>query len=291
MTSDVRCLLEGTDQLGESPVWSVPEQTLYWVDIVGRAARSYTPSDGRRHDWSLPSEIGALALRGSGGALVALRTGFALLDVASGALTPLSDPEPDLPDNLFNDGACDRAGRFWAGTLHQDETEPLGSLYRLDADSRCTRMLSELIIPNGIGWSPDDRTMYFADSGQHRIFAFDYDLERGAISEQRTFAEVDERDGVPDGLTVDADGHVWAALWDGGVLRRYAPDGALVKEIQLPVPRPTSCAFGGPDLTTLFITSARDGLTDRELAEAPLSGSVLALDTAVRGIAEPTFGG
>jgi sugar lactone lactonase YvrE len=291
MTNDVRCVIERSDQLGEGPVWSVREQTLYWVDIVGRCARSYSPSTGRRNDWSLPSEIGALALRNAGGALVALRSGFAFLDFETGALIQVHDPEPDLPENLFNDGACDRAGRFWAGTLHQDEVEPFGSLYRLGADRTCTRMLSDLVIANGIGWSPDDATMYFADSGQHRIFAFDYDLERGVIGRQRTFAEIDERDGVPDGLTVDSEGHVWAALWDGGVIRRYATDGALAEEIRLPVPRPTSCAFGGADLTTLFITSARDGLSDRELEEAPLSGSLLALETSVRGIAEPTFGG
>ena len=291
MTNDVRCVLDGTDQLGESPVWSVPEQTLYWVDIVGRAARAYSPSTGRRHDWSLPSEIGALALRSTGGALVALRSGFAALDFGTGAVTAVCDPEPDLPENLFNDGACDRAGRFWAGSLHQDEIEPLGSLYRLEADLTCTRMLSDLVVANGIGWSPDNRTMYFIDSGQHAVFAFDFDLDCGEIGQRRTFAEVDERDGVPDGLTVDSEGYVWVALWDGGAIRRYAPDGSLVEVIRLPVPRPTSCAFGGPDLTTLFITTARDGLTGRQLEEAPLSGSLLALDTAVRGIAEPTFGG
>ncbi len=291
MTNDVRCVIERSDQLGEGPVWSVRDQTLYWVDIVGRRAHSYSPSTGRRNGWSLPSEIGALALRNSGGVLVALRSGFTLLDLDTGNLTPVHDPEPDLPENLFNDGAVDRAGRFWAGTLHQDEVEPLGSLYRLDADGTCARMLTDLIISNGIGWSPDDATMYLSDSGQHRIFAFDFDLGRGEISRQRTFAEIDERDGVPDGLTVDSEGHVWAAIWDGGALRRYAPDGALVEVIELPVPRPTSCAFGGPRLTTLFITSARDGLTDSQLEAAPLSGSLLALETAVRGIAEPTFGG
>lgn len=290
MVNELSCVVECSDLLGEGPVWSAPEQTLYWVDIVGRAARSYSPSTGRLQEWSMPSEIGALALRTCGGALVALRSGFALLDLQTGALTAVCDPEPERPENLFNDGACDRAGRFWAGTLHQDEIEPLGSLYRLGADLHCTRMLSDLVIANGIGWSPDDRTMYFTDSGRGRIYAFDYDLERGQISSQRTFAEVDERDGVPDGLTVDSDGYVWAALWDGGAIRRYAPDGRLAETIQLPVPRPTSCAFGGPDLSTLFITSARDGLDERTLREAPLSGSVLALETAATGTPEPTFG-
>ncbi|GAA1501741.1 hypothetical protein GCM10009740_38310 [Terrabacter terrae] len=290
MVNELSCVVECSDLLGEGPVWSVQEQTLYWVDIVGRAARSYSPSTGQRREWSMPSEIGALALRTCGGALVALRSGFALLDLHTGALTAVCDPEPAQPDNLFNDGACDRAGRFWAGTLHQDEIEPLGSLYRLGADLDCTRMLSDLVIANGMGWSPDDRTMYFTDSGHGRIYAFDYDLERGELSSQRTFAEVDERDGVPDGLTVDSDGYVWAALWDGGAIRRYAPDGKLAEIIELPVPRPTSCAFGGPELSTLFITSARDGLDERTLHEAPLSGSVLALETAVTGIPEPTFG-
>lgn len=290
MMNEVTCMIECSDSLGEGPVWSVREQTLYWVDIVGRAARSYTPSTGQRHDWSMPSEIGALAVRASGGALVALRSGFALLDLDTGALAPVCDPEPDQPENLFNDGACDRAGRFWASTLHQDEIEPLGSLYRLGADLHCTRMLSDLLIANGIGWSPDDRTMYFTDSGQGRIFAFDYDLKRGDLGARRIFAEVDERDGVPDGLTVDSEGYVWTALWDGGAIRRYSPDGMLADVIAVPVPRPTSCTFGGPDLTTLFITSARDGLDEHTLHKAPLSGSVFALETAVTGIPEPTFG-
>lgn len=291
MTNDVRCVIGGIDLLGESPVWSATDQTLYWVDIVGRMARSYTPTTGQRNDWSMPSEIGALALRRSGGALVALRTGFALLDFETGTTTPVLDPEPELVENLFNDGACDRAGRFWAGTLHQGEIEPLGSLYRLGTDLTCTRMLSDLICSNGIGWSPDNRTMYLIDSGQHRIFAFDFNLRRGEIGEPRTFATVDERDGLPDGLTIDSEGHVWVMLWDGWAIRRYAPGGALVEEIPIPVQRPTSCAFGGPNLTTLYITSARDGLSQQELERAPLSGSLLALETVVRGIADPTFGG
>jgi L-arabinonolactonase len=290
MTDEIRCVIERSDSLGEGPVWSVREQTLYWVDIVGRAARSYSPSTGVRRNWSMPSEIGALALRTSGGALVALRSGFALLDLGTGVLTPVCDPEPDHPENLFNDGACDRAGRFWAGTLHQNETEPLGSLYRVDAALQCTRMLTGLVVANGIGWSPDNRTMYFTDSGHRRISAFDYSLERGELSGQRTFAEVGARDGVPDGLTVDSEGYVWTALWDGGAIRRYAPDGRLSEVIEVPVPRPTSCAFGGPDLSTLFITSARDGLDERALHEAPLSGSVFALETSACGIPEPTFG-
>ncbi|AZI58842.1 SMP-30/gluconolactonase/LRE family protein [Nakamurella antarctica] len=291
MTNDLRCVIAGIDLLGESPVWSVADQTLYWVDIVGRVARSLSPSTGRRSDWSMPSTIGALALRRSGGALVALRSGFTILDFETGDLAAIHDPEAELPENLFNDGACDRAGRFWAGTVHQDETDPLGSLYRLGTDLHCTRMLSGLILANGIGWSPDNSTMYFIDSGQRRVFAFEYDLERGEMGEQRVFAEIAERDGFPDGLTVDSEGNVWVALWDGWAIRKYSPNGVLAKEISVPVPRPTSCAFGGPDLTTLYITSARDGLTPQELTQAPLSGSLFSLQTSVRGIPEPTFGG
>jgi L-arabinonolactonase len=291
MGTEVHCVVEQVDTLGESPVWSEEEQSLYWVDIVGCRVRRFSPSSGERRDWPIPMEVGALALRASGGAVLALRSGFAFLDFDSGNLTSLVDPEEDLPNNRFNDGACDRMGRFWAGTLHDAEVEPLGSLYRLDADFSCTKMVSAVIISNGLGWSPDNRTMYFTDSGLGKIDAFDYDLATGNISQRRTFAKVNPEDGIPDGLAVDSEGYVWAALWDGWSIRRYAADGSLDRVLELPAQRPTSCAFGGPDLATLFVTSAADGLGVAELQAGPLAGSVFALEPGVRGLPEPLFAG
>lgn len=291
MDTEVECVLERADVLGEGPVWSEQDQSLYRVDIAGRRVRRFTPATGQQREWIVPSDVGALALRAGGGAVVALRTGFALLDLGSGRLDPLGDPEQGRPDNRFNDGACDRAGRFWAGTLHDDELEPLGSLYRLDPDLGWHAVLHDVICSNGLGWSPDDRTMYFTDSRVGRIDAFDFDLASGSLSRRRPFAVLDGQDGVPDGLTVDADGYVWSAVWDGWRVVRYAPDGTVDRVVELPVQRPTSCAFGGPDLTTLYVTSAARGLTSAERVAGPLGGSLFALQPGVRGLPEPLFAG
>jgi sugar lactone lactonase YvrE len=275
--------------LGESPLWSPQEGALYWVDI--KAPRLF------RHDFAaqatritaMPEPVGAIALRRGGGLVAALRSGLALIDSDGAALPPFSCPEADLPGNRFNDGKCDRAGRFWAASMHDGEVEPSGSLYRAEGLTRCQRMETGFVIGNGLGWSPDNRTFYFTDSVRRRIYAYDFDLDSGSISNRRVFAAVPDDSGFPDGLCVDAEGHVWSAHWDGWRVTRYAPDGRIVAVVRMPVPRPTSCAFGGEDLRTLYVTSARIGLDAAALAASPSSGAVLALRPGATGLAEPSF--
>jgi sugar lactone lactonase YvrE len=202
-----------------------------------------------------------------------------------GAVHELAQPEAGRTDVRMNDGACDPQGRFWAGTMAYDESPGAGTLYRLELDGSCTTMLTGLTISNGIGWSPDASTMYLNDSGTGRVDAFRFDGPSGAISDRRTLVQISEPGVAPDGLTVDDEGGIWVALWNGGAVHRYAPDGSLLTSVQLPVERPTSCAFGGPERETLFVTSARTGLDDDALIRQPHAGKVFAIDgLGVRGL-------
>jgi sugar lactone lactonase YvrE len=203
------------------------------------------------------------------------------------------NPEPDLPDNRFNDAKCDRQGRFWAGTMGSTHwSEPVGSLYRFDPDGTITRMHGGVACANGMDWSPDSRVMYFTESFAYRVWAFDFDAPSGTISQPRVFAEVDRSTGAfPDGLTVDALGYVWSVHNAVGRVARYAPDGRLDRVIAMPVPRPCGCALGGPALDTLFVTTARETMTPEQIERYPLSGSLLATIPGVRGLPEAAFGG
>jgi sugar lactone lactonase YvrE len=223
-----------------------------------------------------------------GGWIVAAGPGFARLD-AGGSLTWLAEPEAGRPELRMNDGACDPRGRFWAGSMAYAETPGAGTLYRLDSDGTTTPMVPGTTISNGLGWSADGATLWFADSGEGTVDAFDFDARSGTLSGRRTVITVDPDDGVPDGLTVDADDHVWVAIWDGGQVRRHAPDGELVARVRVPVSRPTSCCFGGADLDTLFISTARKGLTADELRKQPEAGRLFRVDTGVRGVVQPRF--
>ena len=283
------CAFDSQDILGEGPLWDPEDQALYWIDIKERHLQKWTPGTGDYRVWALPEEIGSFALRTIGGAVLALQNGFYMLDFDSGDVLPVVDPETDKPGNRFNDGKCDRAGRFWAGTMDNAERVINGALYRLDPDHSCRLMRPGAFISNGLGWSPDNRTMYYSDSSMQRIFAFDFDLAAGAISNERVFAVVDQ--GYPDGLTVDAEGYIWSAVWDGWRVTRYAPDGSIDQEIRMPVQRPTSCMFGGPDLDTLYITSASINLPEETRMVQPQAGSVFALQPGVKGLPETRFAG
>jgi sugar lactone lactonase YvrE len=233
---------------------------------------------------SVDRHIGAVAPADEGGYVLAAGTGFLFVD-EDGAVQELAQPEAGRTDVRMNDGACDPQGRFWAGTMAYDESPGAGTLYRLELDGSCTTVLTGLTISNGIGWSPDGSTMYLNDSGTGRVDAFRFDGTSGEISDQRTLVQIDQPGVAPDGLTVDDEGGIWIALWNGGSVRRYAPDGALLMSVQLPVERPTSCAFGAPDRETLFVTTARTGLTDDALAGQPHAGKVFAVDgLGVRGL-------
>jgi sugar lactone lactonase YvrE len=287
---NVELAFESNDMLGEGPVWAGAEQALYWADIWRPALRRWEPASGNYKTWAMPAPIGSFALRQQGGAVLALKTGLYYFDFQTGATSFITDPEAGRADTRFNDGKCDRQGRFWAGTLDDDgEKLPKGSLYRLDPDGVLHTIRGQVTVSNGLGWSPDNRTFYFTDSPTRNIYAYDFDPESGRISRERIFAH-NER-GYPDGLTVDAAGYVWGACWDGWQVVRYAPDGSVDRVVEMPVQRPTSCMFGGPELRQLYVTSASRGLTEAELAKQPLAGSVFVIEAGVTGLPEPRFAG
>jgi sugar lactone lactonase YvrE/DNA-binding IclR family transcriptional regulator len=289
--ADTACVVPTTAFLGEGPVWLQEAQRLVFVDILAPSIVVADPQDGSFRSHPMPELVSAVVPRREGGFLAAMQTGLKAVDLSTGAITALAAPEAGKPGNRFNDGKCDRRGRFFAGTLAIDTTPGHGSLYRLDPDGRCTTVDSGFHISNGLGWSPDDRRFYFTDSGARRIYVYDYDIETGDAENRRSFVELPEGVGIPDGLAVDAEGFVWSAHWDGWCITRYDPDGRVDRVVNLPAPRPTSCCFGGPDLSTLYVTTARIRLSAQQLAEAPLSGGVFAVEAGIRGLPETPFGG
>jgi sugar lactone lactonase YvrE len=292
MSSSVSCLVRASDALGECPVWDDRAGLLRWIDIGAPALKRCDASGSDVRLLELPETIGSYALRESSrGLLAAMRSGLYLLDPDTGERRVLARPEPDRPGNRFNDGRCDRAGRFWAGTMSIDEREASGSLYRVDPDGGVTRMREAITIPNSIAWSPDGRTLYFADTPRLRIWAFECDPATGVLVKQRVFADSPGPAGGPDGSCVDADGCLWNAEYGRGRLVRYTPRGAIDRVISVPIANPTCCCFGGAGLDTMFVTSASQRLTPAELALQPLAGSVLALHPGVRGLPESRFAG
>jgi sugar lactone lactonase YvrE len=292
MTPEPRVLIESRNQIGESPVWSTRDKALYWVDVEGGSIHRWRQEDNSIRKWEVGEPVGCIGLRRRGGLVGARRSGFFFLDVLSGVITPMVDPEGHLPDNRFNDGKVDRRGRFWAGTRNFVDTEQAtGSLYRLDADLSVRRMEEGLRCPNGMAWSPDNKLMYLCDTWTRRIYVYDFDFDHGAVRNRRLFAELPESEGFPDGLTVDADGFIWNAHYNGWCVTRYAPDGSVDRIIRMPVRHVTSVTFGGPGFHTLYVTSSRLRLSEEERVRQPLAGHVFACETGVSGIAEPEYGG
>jgi L-arabinonolactonase len=287
----IDCIFPAAALLGESPVWCPADNALYWVDIKRPAIHRFNPITAVCQTWHVQDQVASIALRRSGGAIAALRCGLAYFDFQTGAVCRLFERILHEADMRFNDGRCDRSGRFWVGTLHEARHAGTAALYRFEPDGRCTKVITGVTVSNGIAWSPDNRTMYFADSWTRTIFSFDFDLDSGTLHKQRIFVQLPSGSGVPDGATVDAEGCLWSANFDGGCITRYTPDGSVDRTIRMPVQRPTSCVFGGKDLGTLFVTSASLGLTDQQRREAPLAGGLFAVDVGVKGLPEPRFGG
>jgi sugar lactone lactonase YvrE len=273
-------------------MWSVREQVLYWTDNLGGRIYRLEPESGTDQCFELGQNVMAIGLRAGGGLLLALAKELAFYEPGD-ELEPLLAVEQDQPRNRFNDGKVDRHGRYWAGTMNDvDWDAPSGALYRLDADFELSRLEDEVVCANGLGWSPDNRTLYFCESFRYAVFAYDFDPGAGALSARRVFASVDQGSGgFPDGLTVDAEGGVWSVHNGVGRVVRYAPDGEVTHEVELPLSQPTSCIFGGPDLDVLFITTSRQNLTPEQLDRYPLSGSVFAVRPGLSGLPEPLFAG
>ena len=281
------------NKAGEGPIWSSQEQALYWIDIYNPCVYRFYPATGKLESLDVALPITALALRASGGMAAATRNGFAFWDPRTLEFDFIANPQADKPYIRFNDGAVDPCGRFWAGTMNEEDPEASdGCLYRLDPDGSIHRMATGFTVANGIGWSPDNRTMYFTDSLRRMILAYDYDSAAGAISNRRPFVHVPEEEGFPDGLTVDSEGFVWSAHWGVYKVRRYDPTGKVEREIMLPVQNVTSCAFGGENLDELYITSAWQSLSEEERKkQQPFAGDLFRVKVEVKGREEPGFAG
>ena len=277
-----------TDILGESPLWDAQAQCLYWLDIRRPALRRLCPATGQVDSWPLPGLAGSIALTDDHRLLVALPQQIALFDPTTGTLAPFVEPPPQPDGHRFNDGRCDAQGRFWVGTMHNVTRASEGVLYRLEGSGPMVPVRTGVCILNSLAFSPDGQTMYFADSPRYAIFAHDYDLATGAMGAERVFAATTPP-AFADGSAVDAEGFLWNAQFNGGQLVRYAPDGRIDRVLPLPVKRPTCCAFGGPELDLLYITTASQGMSEADMQAEPLAGALLAIKVGVRGLPEPRF--
>jgi len=279
-------LLSIGNKLGEGPLWHAAEHALYWVDIEGESFHRYLTKKDKIETFPVGQPVGCLAFRVNGGLVLGLRDGIGFWDLDTQSIEILASPEVDRKGARFNDGRVDSKGRFWAGTLGEDNQS---KLYRFDPDKSIHTMETGITISNGMGWSPDDLIMYYTDSALRVIYAYDFDPESGEIENRREFVRVPLTEGFPDGLTVDSEGFIWSAQWDGWQVTRYDPDGKVERAIPLPVQRPTSCTFGGPLLDQLFITSAWTGLSESDRREQPFAGDLFMLQTEIKGKNEEEF--
>ena len=284
------CIADVKALLGEGPVWMPGEAALYWVDIKGRRIFRRMFDSGEVTSWEPPFRVCSLAPREGAGFVAGTENGFAFVDPEAGRYDLLANPEPELRTNRFNDGKLDRAGRFWAGTMDDDEVLATGALYRLDPDLGWRGVDHGYRVTNGPAFSPGGGLMYHNDSARQLTYLFDLDRE-GNAANRRVFARYGREDGYPDGMTVDAEGCLWIAFWDGWCVRRYSPEAELLETVELPVQRPTSCVFGGPDLDHLFVTSASTGLSEHDLSKQPQAGGLYCFKPGVAGLPETPFAG
>lgn len=278
------------DELGEGPVWDDRAGELLHVDIARGRVHAWRAADGRERTLLVGGEVSAVVPRTGDGVVLAIGHELLAAD-PDGSRRTLAVAERDRPDNRFNDCRCDPQGRLWAGTMSRSRVPGTAALYRLEAGAELACPLPGTTLSNGIGWSPDGTRMYFIDSTTQRVDAFDFDGADGSLHDRRALAHVDPRDGMPDGLAVDAEGGVWVCLFRGGAMRRYAPDGTLEAHLELPVSCPTCPAFGGEDLRTLYVTSTFHRLAPEQHAREPLAGAVLVLDPGVAGLPANRFAG
>jgi sugar lactone lactonase YvrE len=290
MTQAAHCVLPAAARLGESALWLAPERRLYWLDLKAPAIHAFDPATGADQRWDLALEIplGCL-LRQEGSLLLAGRRGLYEADFAGRSLRHWFDPNDRPEDTAFNDGKVDRSGRLWLGSSHIGEREPVGKLYRIEGEGAVTAADQGFCCSTGPAFSPDGKRLYFADTVERRVYRYDLDDRTGALSGRRLFVEFMPAQGQPDGMTVDEEGGVWVCHWGGWGVTRYRDDGRIWARIDLPVPNVTSCAFGGEDLRTLYITTAKNEMTEEDAMRAPLAGGLFAVRPGPRGIPEPVF--
>jgi sugar lactone lactonase YvrE/DNA-binding IclR family transcriptional regulator len=289
--ADIHCVTDARALLGEAPLWRSDEKALYWVDIVKPSVHRYDPASDTDRVIPLSTMVSAAIPMAGGGLLLATPGGLMAFDPANERLTRFAHPEADRPGNRYNDAKCDRLGRLWIGSMDMGAAPNRGNLFRVDPDGGVQRMDQGFTVANGLGWSPDNRRMYFTDTFRRTVYEYDFNLRQGTISNRRSLIEFPEGGGIPDGLTVDEEGCLWIALWDGWSVERYSPSGEWLQSVRLPVPRPTSCSFGNPKLDALYITSATVRVSAETLRDAPLSGGLFVFKPGVRGLPETLFGG
>lgn len=289
--SEVTCIWQIQALLGEGPLWVAQENALYWVDILNQQVHRLEPASGQKRTWTFDEPITSLALRQSGGFVGTVPDGFVTINFDTQTTAPIVLPEKHLPGNRFNDGKVDGNGRFWAGSMNKQEKEASGTLYRLDPDLSLHTLDEGYIITNGPAFSLDGQTMYHNDSAIGFVYAFDLHKD-GMLAGKRPFQQlIFAKDGAPDGMTVDSENCLWLAHYGGARLTRFAPTGEILETVPLPVPNVTSCTFGGPELDTLYITTASQNMLPAELEKYPLSGSLFAYQPGVKGLPTPQFAG
>lgn len=289
--ANVEVALAAGAELGEGPIWDAARQRLLFVDIMRGEVHAFDPISGADAILELGQPAGAVTPTARGDWLVAARDGFYRLDPATGDTHLFGIVESDKPDNRMNDGYCDAQGRFWAGTMSMTHQPNAGALYRLDPGGAITRILDGVTTSNGVDWSPDDSLMYYVDTGTMRIDVFDFDARHGSVSNRRPFVTLSGQTGKPDGLIVDADGCIWLALWGGSAVHRYTPEGRLDRTIDVPASHPTKCAFGGSDLSDLYITSASIALSPEQRAANPQAGHLFRCRPGIKGRPARPFAG
>ncbi len=289
--SEVQVVWDIRAVLGEGPVWVEAENAVYWVDIMSKKVHRYALAEGAKTTWTFDFAVTSLNPRRDGGFIGTIEDGYAIIDFDALSAQPIQLPEADLPGNRFNDGKVDKSGRYWAGTMDIEQVGENGSLYRLDPDLSVERVDTDYIICNGPAFSVDNRTIYHTDSIKRVIYALDIGAD-GSLSKKRVFTQFTRDDeGVPDGMTVDSEDCLWVAHFGGARLSRYSPAGEILSVLPLPALNITSCTFAGPELDTLYITSACTFMSDEQMVQYPLAGSLFSYQPGVKGAPTPLFAG
>jgi L-arabinonolactonase len=297
---EVACVVDSRDKIGEGAFWCPDEEAVYWLDVpMPSSIHRYSPATGKHSTWPMPEMVTAMAKRGDGTLLVASENGLNIFDPGTGDYRHLAEVEPHLPNNRSNDGAPDARGRFWIGTMQNNLGPggapipiegPSGSLWRIEPGRSPVSAMEDLGITNGVAWSPDWTKLYVVDSLLNRIHVSDFDLETGSVGPRSTFSDAEDL-GTPDGNAIDSEGYLWSARWDGHCVARIAPDGAVAGIVPIPASLVTSCAFGGPDLDTLYVTTARLGIDEETARRYPRQGGLFAFKPGVRGLRRPFYAG